>query len=135
MLIWKLLANFAPEIIQKNVFMDAKPKFNVIYSEEVVSFLNTLPDKAKAKVMFNVAKARYNQDPKLFKKLVGTEIWEFRTLYNGIQYRLLSFWDADLNTYVITTHGFIKKTQKTPQKEIERAEAIREEYYRNKNKR
>ena len=28
----------------------------------------------------------------------------------------------------------IKKTQKTPQKEIERAEAIREEYYRNKNK-
>ena len=115
--------------------MDAKPKFSVIYSENVISFLNTLPEKAKAKVMFNVAKARYNQDPKLFKKLVGTDIWEFRTLYNGIQYRLLSFWDTDLNAYVIATHGFIKKTQKTPLKEIERAEAIREEYYKSKNKR
>lgn len=112
--------------------MDAKPKFNVIYSEEVIDFLNTLPQKAKAKVLFNVTKARYNQDPKLFKKLVDTDIWEFRTLYNGIQYRLLSFWDADMNAYVVTTHGFIKKTQKTPQKEIDRAEAIKEEYYKNK---
>lgn len=113
--------------------MDAKPKFSVIYSEEVIGFLNTLPEKARAKVMFNVGKARYNQDPKLFKKLVGTDIWEFRTLYNGIQYRLLSFWDCDTNTYVITTHGFIKKTQKTPQKEIDRAEAIKAEYYKSKN--
>ena len=112
--------------------MDAKPKFSVIYSEEVINFLNTLPEKAKAKVMFNVSKARYNQDPKLFKKLVGTDIWEFRTLYNGIQYRLLSFWDSDTNTYVITTNGFVKKTQKTPQKEIDRATAIREEYFKNK---
>lgn len=93
---------------------------------------DTLPQKAKAKVLFNVTKARYNLDPKLFKKLVDTDIWEFRTLYNGIQYRLLSFWDADMNAYVITTHGFIKKTQKTPQKEIDRAEAIKEEYYKNK---
>lgn len=112
--------------------MEAKPKFGVLYSEEVIRFLNTLPEKAKAKVMFNVGKARYNQDPKLFKKLVGTDIWEFRTLYNGIQYRLLSFWDADINSYVITTHGFIKKTQKTPQNEIDRAESIRDEYYKNK---
>lgn len=35
---------------------------------------------------------------------------------------------------LITTHGFIKKTQKTPQKEIERAETIREEYYKSKQK-
>lgn len=112
--------------------MEAKPRFDVIYSDEVIEFLNTLPAKAKAKVMFNVSKARYNQDPKLFKKLVGTDIWEFRTLFNGLQYRLLSFWDSDTNTYVITTHGFIKKTQKTPQKEIDRANAIRDEYYKSK---
>lgn len=113
--------------------MDAKPKFEVVYSEEVIEFLNSLPTKAKAKVMFNVSKARYNLDPKLFKKLVGTEIWEFRTLYNGFQYRLLSFWDSSTNTYVITTHGFIKKTQKTPQKEIDRAMTIREEYFQSKD--
>lgn len=113
--------------------MDARPKFDVIYSEEVISFLNTLPEKARVKVMFNVSKARYNLDPKLFKKLVGTDIWEFRTFYNGIQYRLLSFWDSGKNTYVIATHGFTKKTQKTPQKEIDRAEAIKAEYYKSKN--
>ena len=79
--------------------MDAKPKFDVIYLEEVITFLNSLPAKAKAKIMFNVAKARYNLDPKLFKKLVGTDIWEFRALYNGLQYRLLSFWDSKTNTY------------------------------------
>lgn len=113
--------------------MEAKPKFNVIYSEDTINFLKTLPEKAREKVMFNVSKARYNLDPKLFKKLVGTEIWEFRTLYNGIQYRLLSFWDSSTNTYVITTHGFVKKTQKTPQKEIDKAEAVKKEYYKSKN--
>ncbi len=33
---------------------------------------------------------------------------------------------------IITTHGFIKKTQKTPVKEIDRAEYIRKEYYKQK---
>lgn len=55
--------------------MEARPKFSIIYSEEVISFLDTLPEKARAKIMFNASKARYNQDPKLFKKLVGTDIW------------------------------------------------------------
>jgi phage-related protein len=57
-------------------------------------------------------------DNELFKKLEGTEIWEFRTLYNNIKYRLLAFWDTEEETLVIATHGFIKKTQKTPAKEI-----------------
>ncbi len=127
--IWKLCSNFA---FKHKILMEAQPKFEVIYSEEVINFLNTLPDKAKAKIMYNVGKARYNQDPKLFKKLTNTDIWEFRTLFNGLQYRLLAFWDSDTNTYVITTNGFVKKTQKTPQKEIDRATAIREEYFKNK---
>ena len=33
---------------------------------------------------------------------------------------------------VIATHGIIKKTQKTPNKEIAKAEAIRKEYFKNK---
>ncbi len=70
-------------------------------------------------------------DKELFKKL-NDEIWEFRTKYQGITYRLLSFWDKDSGALVVATHGFLKKTQKTPLKEIERAEALRREYYRNK---
>ena len=37
-------------------------------------------------------------------------------------------------TLVIATHGIVKKTQKTPLKEIAKAEEIRKEYFNNKNK-
>jgi hypothetical protein len=33
------------------------------------------------------------------------------------------------DTLVIATHGIIKKTQKTPKKEIAKAERIRQEYF------
>ena len=58
----------------------------------------------------------------------------FRTLYNGICYRLLAFWDTQNNSLVLATHGFVQKTDKTPKKEIERAENIRAQYFNNKNK-
>jgi phage-related protein len=70
-------------------------------------------------------------DNELFKKLENSNIWEFRTLYNGISYRLFSFWDTNKNSLVIATHGIIKKTQKTPKKEIDKAENIRREYFNN----
>ena len=47
-------------------------------------------------------------------------------------YRLFAFWDKEKETLVIATHGIIKKTQKTPSKEIAKAEAIRKEYFKNK---
>ena len=54
------------------------------------------------------------------------------------RYRVLAFWDKNadqksVDTLVIATHGFIKKTQKTPQKEINKAMSIRELYFKNKN--
>ena len=96
-------------------------RFKVRYSQEADKFLDSLPVKAKEKILYNIRKAKYVIDPKLFKKLEGTDIWEFRTKYDGIQYRLLAFWDTEQETLVIATHGFIKKVQKTPHKEIERA--------------
>lgn len=70
----------------------------------------------------------------LFKKLENTDIWEFRTLYNRIAYRLFAFWDTEEKTLVIATHGIIKKTRKTPQKEIAKAEAVRKYYFEQKNR-
>ena len=63
----------------------------------------------------------------------NSEIWEFRTLFNDICYRLFAFWDTEIGALIVVTHGIVKKTQKTPQKEIEKAEAIRKEYFNNKN--
>lgn len=42
------------------------------------------------------------------------------------------FGDTDTETFIIATHGIMKKSQKTPAKEIEKAEAIRKEYFKNK---
>ncbi len=74
-------------------------------------------------------------DPRLFKKLKN-DIWEFRTLYSGLQIRLLAFWDKSdgKETLVMATHGFIKKVDKVPANEIERAVKIRDKYFDNKFK-
>ncbi len=56
----------------------------------------------------------------LFKKLESSNIWEFRTLYNGNAYWLFAFWDTEENTLVVATHGIVKKTQKTPKKKLKR---------------
>lgn len=62
-----------------------------------------------------------------FKKLVGTEeIWECRIQLGSHAYRIFCFFDG--RAVVVLTHGFIKKTQKTPQRELERAEAYRRDY-------
>ena len=51
--------------------------------------------------------------------------------FSNKQIRLLAFWDkrSNIDTLVIATNGFIKKTQKTPKKEINKAEQIRKEYF------
>ncbi|MEE1175258.1 MAG: type II toxin-antitoxin system RelE/ParE family toxin [Paludibacteraceae bacterium] len=112
--------------------MKIKSHFNVLYSEETIEFLKELPIKAKQKVLYNIEKCMNGYvDDELFKKLENSNIWEFRTFYNSIAYRLFSFWDINTNSLVIVTHGIIKKSQKTPKKEIEKAERLRLEYFKN----
>ena len=87
------------------------------------------------KITYNFLKIQQGLISKeLFKKLEGTEILEFRTLFNGNCYRLFSFWDTDTETLIIATHGIIKKTQKTPKKEIPKAEIIKQEYFKQKER-
>lgn len=108
-------------------------RFRVRFLKEADEFLNTLDDQAREKILYNIFKARAINNNNLFKKLTP-EIWEFRTLYNKIQYRLFSFWDNDDQSFtvVICTHGIIKKSQKTPQKEIDKALEIMKFYFQNK---
>ncbi len=93
-----------------------------------LSYLESLPEKVRDKIAYNISKSRYFIDKELFKKL-NDDIWEFRTRYQGMTYRLLAFWDNDTGNLVVAAHGFIKKTQKTPESEIARAEALRKEYF------
>ena len=109
--------------------------FRLILSTEADQFLLSLPLKVADKIRYNIRRVQKGErDPELFKKLGDTEIWEFRTLYNKIAYRLFAFWDTEKETLVIATHGIVKKTQKTPSKEIAKAERIRQEYFNEKKK-
>lgn len=111
------------------------PIFQLLLLETARDFLKTLPVSARNKIYYNIKKVQGGiKDSELFKKLDNSEIWEFRTLYQGTAYRLFSFWDKEAETLVIATHGIIKKTQKTPSKEIARAEEIRRKYFEIKNK-
>lgn len=105
-------------------------KFNVQFLEEASDFLDSLDEKTKEKVIYNIKKSQVVSDKELFKKLKG-EIWEFRTLFKKSHIRLFAFWDKTdkMDTVVITTHGIIKKTGKTPKSEIEKAEKIRRDYF------
>ena len=67
-------------------------------------------------------------DKNIFKKLTGTDFWEFRTHHSGMSYRLIAFWDKKERSLVVCTHGFVKKSQRTPEKEIAKAESIRLDY-------
>ena len=104
--------------------------FSILLSTEVEEFLDSIDEKARNKILYNIDKAKITLDPKIFKKLTQ-EIWEFRTKYGSLQYRLFAFWDKRDNkkTLVIATHGIVKKTQKTPKEEIEKAMRIREYYF------
>jgi phage-related protein len=97
--------------------------------ESADEFVRLLDNKTQKKLFQNIRVAETTNNPKFFKKL-NSDIWEFRVRFSNQQIRLLAFWDKSKkeNTLVIATNGFLKKTQKTPQKEITKAELIRKQY-------
>jgi len=109
--------------------------FHTRFLEEADKFIATLDPKAARKIFYNIDLAEQTNDPKFFKKL-QKDIWEFRVRFAGKQIRLLAFWDKlnEKQTLVFATHGFIKKVDKVPANEIERAIKIRKKYFDNKLK-
>ena len=109
--------------------------FEIIFLEEAFEFLKGLERKQYEKILFNIRKVQMGQDAELFKKLTH-DIWEFRTLYQGLQYRLFAFGDKSTptRTLVISTHGILKKRSKIPEKEIQKALQMRAEYFLEKDK-
>jgi phage-related protein len=55
-------------------------------------------------------------------------------LFEFIQGRLRVLWFYDEGKLIICTHGFIKKTQKTPSSETDQALSMRENYLQEKRK-
>ncbi len=100
--------------------------------KEAQEFLESLEENTKEKVSFNIRKTMQGLKGEWFEKMTGTdELFEFRTLYNRQYIRRFAFWDRRNNkqTLIICTHGLIKKTDKTPQADIEKAERLKKEYF------
>jgi phage-related protein len=110
-------------------------KFKVEFLPEAVKSMNSLDQKSQQKIYFNIKKAQLTNDPEIFKKL-NDNIWEFRTPYNKTHFRIFAFWDKSpgQQTLVLSTHGLIKKTGKTPKTDLDKAERIRGQYFEQKNK-
>lgn len=126
---WKLLVSLQPE---NQILMIARV-FKLVLLDEAADFLRSLPEQARDKMAYNIRRIQKGErNAELFKKLEGTDIWEFRLLYNKIGYRLFAFWDTEDDTLVVATHGIVKKTWKTPKKEITKAESLRKLYFSSK---
>ena len=98
-------------------------------------FLDSLPAKVAQKVtwVLNLVEDMDIVPATYFKKLVGTEeIWECRVRFGSNSYRIFCFFHG--NSVVILTHGFMKKSQKTPNMEIKKAEAYRREFLKRSKK-
>ena len=95
-------------------------------------FLDSLPSKAAQKVVWvlKLAQDLEHIPAKYFTKLSTIEdIWEFRIKFGSNIYRVFAFQDGKS---LVLTHGFIKKTQKTPYPEIERAQKYRDDHFKEK---
>ena len=98
------------------------------YKTYFVDFINTLTEKEAKKIFYilDLLKLQERLSTK-FVKHIKNGLYELRAEYNSNIYRI--FFCFDEGQIVILFNGFQKKSQKTPQKEIEKALKIMEEYY------
>ncbi len=95
----------------------------------IEEFLYSLDGKVAQKILWalNLLEDLESIPSLYFKKLTGTDgIWECRIKYGSNIYRILCFMFKNSN--IVLTHGFIKKTQKTPKNEIEKAEKYKSDF-------
>ena len=103
----------------------------VSYGGYFEAFMETLTDKEQEKIQYGLLLLK-TQDrlSKKFVKLIREGIYELRTEFNSNIFRV--FFIFDEGRIVVLFNGFQKKTQKTPNTEIEKAIKIKEAYYADK---
>lgn len=101
------------------------------YKKYFIDFFMSLDDGAKKKIAYVLDMLKTQQRlNKNFVKLVRDGVYELRAGYNGNIYR--AFFIFDEGNIVMLFNGFQKKTQKTPESEIEKAVKLKNEYYASK---
>lgn len=107
----------------------------IAYKHFFEDFLNGLPIKAQNKV-YRIIEAieTLERIPSNYLKYIkGTDgLFEARIQLGSNSWRVFCFFDE--GQLVILLNGFVKKTQKTPRQEINKAETLMKEYYMEKRR-
>jgi len=106
----------------------------IAYKEYFVNFYKAQEEKIQEKIEYVLDLVRFERQvpKKFFKALENTDgIYEVRVITTFKSIRILCFLDD--GNLVVLTNCFLKKTQKTPRKEIKLAEKLKKEYLRDKN--
>ncbi len=102
----------------------------IFYKQYFEDFFNTLNDKERVKIdeVLFMMTILERVPKKFFKSIEGIKgLFEIRVEYEGSIYRIFCCFDR--GNLVILFNGFQKKSQKTPPKELEKAERIMKEYF------
>lgn len=96
----------------------------------VETFLDSVEENLQVKIVsvFKLIETQHVVPKKFLKKLTGTKLFEVRVEWQSNIYRFPCFFEK--SKIVVLTHGFQKKTMKTPPGEITRAEKYRQDYLR-----
>jgi phage-related protein len=110
----------------------SKP-IEIILLPEADKFVESIEISARKKIFYAIRKTKMRIYGDWFEKLKNSkDIFEFRIKDRNKFFRLFAFWDStgDKETLIVCTHGLIKKTNKTPKQDIEKAEIIKERYFK-----
>ena len=105
----------------------------IIYKEYFSEFFVKQRQKVKDKIIwtFDLIEELQRVPETYLKHLENTDaLYEIRMQLGSDIFRIFCFFDQ--GQLIVLANGFQKKTQKTPQKEIEKALKIKEEYFNEK---
>ncbi len=105
----------------------------IAYKDYFIKFYEKQEAKVQQKIEYVLDLIRFEKSvpSKFFKHLENTDgIYEVRVITTFKSIRILCF--LDNGNLVVLTNSFLKKTQKTPIKEIRLAERLKKEYLKEK---
>lgn len=102
----------------------------IFYKNHFIEFYQKQDQKVKGKIQYvlELIKQVDRVPEKFLKHITGTNgLYEIRVEYQTNIYRIFCCFDQ--GQLVVLFNGFQKKTQKTPQKEIDKATQLMKEYF------
>jgi phage-related protein len=113
--------------------MSMNKPIEILLLKQAEKFIDEIEEPVRKKFFISMRKTKSRLFGDWFQKMNdANDLFEFRVNYNGKFYRLFAFWDSTdtIETLVVCTNGLIKKSNKTPKSEIEKAVEIKERYFK-----